>query len=71
MLSINGPGRSRAERRFRAEDEVQAYQIQLAEEFSAAGFVLIGENFERRAGGDRRKVMRGPDRRAEVSQARV
>ena len=67
MLNINGPGRTRAARVFDGEAEVQAYQVKLAEEFSAAGFVLIGENHDRRSGGERRKASRGPDRRSEAA----
>jgi hypothetical protein len=66
VLNINGPGRARAERRFDGESEVQDYQVRLAEEFSAAGFILIGENHERRNGHERRKMSRGTDRRMEA-----
>ncbi len=69
ILNINGPGRARDERRFEREDDVQEYQVRLAEEFSAAGFVLIGENHERRSGRERRKVARGADRRTEIAHA--
>lgn len=71
VLNINGPGRSRAERTFDGEADVQAYQVHLAEEFSAAGFILIGENHERRSGRERRTLTRGVDRRAEAANARA
>jgi hypothetical protein len=66
ILNISGPGRARSERRFDGEAEVQAYQVRLAEEFSAAGFILIGENHERRSGRERRSMPRGIDRRVDV-----
>lgn len=67
VLNINGPGRARSERKFDGEAEVQAYQMKLAEEFSAAGFVLVGENHDRRSGTERRSMPRGIDRRAEAA----
>ncbi len=69
VLNINGPGRARAERTFDGEAEVQAYQMKLAEEFSAAGFVLVGENRDRRNGHERRAVSRGVDRRSQAATA--
>jgi hypothetical protein len=39
--------------------------MELAEQFSAAGWILIGENYDRRSGGERRASPRdGSDRRA-------
>jgi hypothetical protein len=69
VLNISGPGRARSEHRFDGEAEVQAYQVRLAEEFSAAGFILIGENHERRSGRERRSMPRGIDRRADVASS--
>ena len=57
------------ERKFEGEAEVQAYQVKLAEDFSAAGFMLIGENHERRTGRERRNITRGIDRRAETGSS--
>lgn len=68
-LSVNGPGRERAERIFEGEAALQAYQMELAEQFSAAGWVLIGENHERRSGHERRASLRGSDRRGEAASA--
>jgi hypothetical protein len=57
-LSVSGPGRARAQYAFDGEAAVQAYQMELAEQFSAAGWVLIGENLDRRRGGERRLTER-------------
>jgi hypothetical protein len=63
-LSVSGPGRARAQYAFDGEAAVQAYQMELAEQFSAAGWILIGENHDRRSGRDRRQSARGTkDRR--------
>ena len=63
-LSVSGPGRARAQYAFDGEAAVQAYQMELAEQFSAAGWILIGENYERRSGGERRQAKRdATDRR--------
>lgn len=64
-LSVHGPGKARARYAFDGEAAVQAYQMELAEQFSAAGWILIGENYDRRSGGERRASPRdGSDRRA-------
>ena len=68
VLSVSGPGTTRARYTFDGVDAVQAYQIELAEEFSSGGWVLIGENYDRRSGGERRSLRRsGEDRRLNAS----
>jgi hypothetical protein len=65
VLDICGPGNSRARYTFDGEAAGQAYQIELAEEFSSGGWFLMGENVDRRSGGERRTTRRDvPDRRA-------
>ena len=39
-LSVNGPGRARAQYTFDGEEQIQTYQMELAERLSAAGWVL-------------------------------
>jgi hypothetical protein len=63
-LSVSGPGRARSQYAFDGEAAVQAYQVELAEQFSAAGWILIGQDYERRSGEERRTATRGgTDRR--------
>jgi len=70
VLSVSGPGTSRARYTFDGVDAVQAYQIELAEEFSSGGWVLMGENYDRRTGRERRTVRRGDeDRRVSAGSA--
>ena len=65
VLDICGPGTTRAHYTFDGEAAGQAYQMELAEEFSSGGWVLMGENVDRRGGLERRTVRRDvPDRRA-------
>jgi hypothetical protein len=67
-LCVDGPGRSRAQYTFDGEEQIQAYQVELAERLSAAGWVLVGEDRERRDGSERRVTLRNtPDRRAAAS----
>jgi hypothetical protein len=64
VLIINGPGAAQERHDFGDEDEVQAYQMSIAEELAAVGWLLEGVDRERRSGQDRRGVRRGtPDRR--------
>jgi hypothetical protein len=71
VLSISGPGVSRARYSFEGENALQAYQIELAEEFSSGGWVLIGENHDRRSGRERRLTRRdAPDRRVSAGAAK-
>jgi hypothetical protein len=64
VLDICGPGPARARYSFDDEAAVQKYQMELAEEFSSGGWVLMGENHERRVGRERRVVRRDvPERR--------
>ena len=64
VLAVSGPASARARHTFSDEAAVQAYQIELAEEFSSGGWVLRGENHERLSGRERRAARREvPDRR--------
>jgi hypothetical protein len=64
VLIVSGPGTSRSRYPFDDEAAVQAYQIELAEQFSSGGWVLIGEDYDRRSGHERRVARRGAaDRR--------
>jgi hypothetical protein len=68
VLIVSGPGTSHARYPFGDEAGVQAYQIELAEEFSSGGWVLIGEDYDRRSGRERRAARRDvPDRRGVLS----
>jgi hypothetical protein len=69
VLDICGPGPTRARYTFEGEEAAQAYQVELAEEFSSGGWVLMGENYERRIGSERRAARRPtPDRRKPEGQ---
>jgi hypothetical protein len=68
-LSVSGPGRARAQYAFDGEAAVQAYQMELAEQFSAAGWVLIGQDYERRSGQERRTATRGGTDRRHVARS--
>jgi hypothetical protein len=64
-LIVTGPGMSRAQRDFRDEAELEAYQVEVAERLAAGGWFLWSINSDRRHGGDRRSGQRGTsDRRA-------
>jgi hypothetical protein len=70
VLDICGPGPSRSRYTFDGDDAVQAYQVELAEEFSSGGWVLMGQNYERREGNDRRTARRQTvDRRRPDAQS--
>jgi hypothetical protein len=70
VLDVCGPGTSRARYTFEGEAAGQAYQIELAEEFSSGGWVLMGEDIDRRCGQERRAARRNvPDRRAMAAVA--
>ena len=58
VLNVSGPGHARARYSFNEETAMQAYQIELAEQFSTAGWVLVGENVDRRSGLERRTAAR-------------
>ena len=55
VMLVAGPGALRHEQEFPDEDAVQAYQIDLAERLTNAGWFLWGINRERRQDRDRRR----------------
>jgi hypothetical protein len=62
-LLIRGPGSARFRRQFHGERALEAYQADIAAALQAAGWVPLGEGYDRRqARVDRRKTPRG-DRR--------
>jgi hypothetical protein len=68
VLIVKGPGASHSRYSFEDDAAVQAYQMELAEEFSSGGWVLIGEDFDRRSGQERRAARRDvPERRRTVA----
>ena len=63
-LIVSGPGHSQARRTFQDEPAMQAYCVDLAERLSAAGWLLWGEDHDRRRGTERRTMPRATaDRR--------
>jgi hypothetical protein len=62
-LDVCGPGSTRTRYTFTAESELQAYQMELAEAFSSGGWFLMGENYERRTGQERRRPGRNTQER--------
>lgn len=63
-LIMSGPGHSQARRTFQDEPAMQAYQVDVAERLSAAGWLLLGEDHDRRRGIERRTMPRAtPDQR--------
>lgn len=64
-LIVKGPGQSEQRNDFGSEDEVQAYQVSIAERLSEQGWILLGVDLDRRVTSDRRAADRGTsDRRA-------
>jgi hypothetical protein len=69
-LIVKGPGHAQQRSDFRDEDELQQFQVSIAERLSEQGWILLGADVDRRAGGDRRAALRGTsDRRAEGLRA--
>ena len=65
LMIVAGPGSSRVQHDFPDEAALEAYQVELAERLTAAGWFLWGVNRERRQTDDLRSSQRGtPDRRA-------
>ena len=63
-IIVLGPGAERDVHEFRNEAEIQTFQVSVAEKLSAAGWMLLGENVDRRREAERRASGRGtPDRR--------
>ena len=57
-LIVSGPGHSHERRTFQDEPAMQAHQVELAERLSAAGWLLWGEDHDRRRGIERRTMPR-------------
>lgn len=68
LLLMFGPGSVRKQYRFGGEDEMQSFQVALAENLTSTGWVLWGVDRDRRRGERRRTPRATPDRRA-LSQA--
>jgi hypothetical protein len=70
LMVVAGPGALREEREFDDEEALQAYQVDLAEHLTGAGWFLWGHDRDRREMADRRGVPRGPnDRRRRGASA--
>jgi hypothetical protein len=67
LMIVAGPGAARDVREFDDDPAVEAFQVDLAERLTGAGWFLWGVNRERRQSRDRRQAQRGtPDRRRRV-----
>jgi hypothetical protein len=63
-LIVAGPGPAREEHEFRHEQQLEAYQVALAERLTSGGWFLWAFDRERRQGLERRQSVRtSPDRR--------
>lgn len=68
MMIVAGPGAAREQHDFPDEQALEAFQIELGERLTAAGWFLWGFDRERRSGRDRRGIDRhSPDRRQSVT----
>jgi hypothetical protein len=63
QLAIAGPRGHRRMLRFDREEELQTFQRDHEEQLMKDGWHLEGMNVERRSGHDRRRNIRGTDRR--------
>jgi hypothetical protein len=69
LMVVAGPGAARDVREFDDDPGLEAFQVQLAERLTSAGWFLWGVNRERRQTADRRKGQRGtPDRRQGIAR---
>ena len=63
-MIVSGPGAASGRHDFESDEQVQQFQIQMAEELTAGGWMLWGVGRSRRSGRDRRAYDRHvPDRR--------
>ena len=70
LMVVAGPGTQREEREFGDEEALQAYQIDLAEHLTDAGWLLWGHDRDRRGVTDRRGAQRDTkDRRRRGASA--
>lgn len=70
-MIVCGPGTSGAEHEFHDEDELQTFQIQLAEKLSNQGWLLWAFDRDRRTGSAERRAAARPgaaDRRRRVER---
>ena len=65
VMIVSGPGRSGAHHEFRNEQELQDFQVMLAEQLSSQGWLLWAFDRDRRSGSERRTAPRpsSPERR--------
>jgi hypothetical protein len=59
-MIVNGPGAAGAEQEFQNEDELQAFQIELAEKLSGQGWLLWAFDRDRRTGTRERRAAARP-----------
>jgi hypothetical protein len=57
-IIVAGPGSAREEHEFPNEDALQAFQMDIGERLTEAGWILWGFDRERRSGRDRRSATR-------------
>jgi hypothetical protein len=65
-MTVSGPGRSHVRCEFDGEDQLQQFQMGLAEQFARDGWVLEDSSVDRRGSGDCRSPLHphcGDDRR--------
>jgi hypothetical protein len=63
-MIVSGPGSEGRRHDFTGEDDLQAFQIEMAEELTGSGWILWGVGRNRRGGMDRRGASRtATDRR--------
>ena len=71
-MVVAGPGPKREQHDFAGEDELQQYQMNLADRLASAGWLLWGVDRQRRSGAERRVAARqSPDRRRRVAEPSV
>ncbi len=74
-MLVSGPGTAGALHEFRNEDELQAFQIELAERLSGQGWLLWAFDRDRRTGSSERRAAARPGtmdrRRASVRRSNV
>jgi len=64
ILIIAGPRQQREQRRFEDDEALHAFRSTLTGKLLAEGWFLLGADYERRRGVDRRRTPRGtPERR--------
>jgi hypothetical protein len=65
-MIVSGPGTEGRRHDFKGEDDLQAFQIEMAEELTGSGWILYGVGKNRRSGRDRRGASRSVNDRRRV-----